>query len=90
MKYRRKADVVDAVQFYADKPETHERVNFGWPKEEGDSAPHPFDGKFWVTTVHGLHQIVRDGEWILKDERAAGVLVFSPEGFALLYEPVPA
>jgi hypothetical protein len=30
-------------------------ANFGWPKAEGDTAPHPLDGKYWIdpSVYHG-------------------------------------
>lgn len=63
-KYRKKPVVIEAVQFNSTDMSTQEHVNFGWPKEEGDSALHHLDGKFWCGTLEGEH-IVSEGDWII-------------------------
>lgn len=63
MKFRKKPVVVDAVQFFAGRPETHEHVNYSEPAADG-MIKSSLDNKFWIQTLEGP-LIVSDGDWII-------------------------
>lgn len=62
-KFRKKPVVIDAVQFKAADPSTHEHVNFSRPSTDGQSASS-VDGKYWVQTLEGP-LIVSEDDWII-------------------------
>lgn len=86
MKFRKKPVVIEAIQFFADKPETHLNVSYGWPKEEDDFSPHELDNKFWIATLEGRH-IVSDGDWIITGVKGEHYPC-KPDIFEMTYEPV--
>ena len=61
MKYRKKPVVIEATQFKAADPATHEHVSFGTP----DPASEPnLVGKYWITTLEGP-LFVSEDDWII-------------------------
>jgi len=76
----------EAVQFFADKPETHLNVSYGWPKGESDLTPHELDNKFLISTLEGRH-IVSEGDWIITGVKGEHYPC-KPDIFEMTYEPV--
>lgn len=77
MQLVKKPITIEATQFFANDKATQEHVNFGYPKNEEDTAPHEMDGKHWVGTPLG-NVVVVDSDWIvLRDGRPHSVLADS-------------
>ena len=85
MKFRKKPVVIDAVQFKAADKSTHEHVNYGWPKAEGDPSASPFDGKHWVQTLEGPLTVSED-DWIITGVKGEHYPC-KPDIFAATYDP---
>ena len=83
MLFRKRPVVVDAEQFWPDKP-----LPF---------SPEPyvaFDGERWyVTTAHNQTATLAPGDWIIKEPSGPGVVAFAaypckPDIFEASYTPV--
>lgn len=85
MKYVKKPIVIEAspVLDLATDP----RLNYGWPKEEGDTAPHPLDGKHWVSTANGP-VAVEVGDYVIKEPVGPGYYPCKPDIFEATYDRV--
>ncbi len=85
-KLRKKPVVIDATQFFAGDPATHEHVNYGWPKERGDERTHRLDGVYWIPTLEGEH-IVSEGDWVITGVKGEHYPC-KPDIFAATYDAV--
>lgn len=95
--FKTKARLIDAEQFFRDKPLPFAKrgpyVQFGCPC--GENAACSLCGKFWVTTAHGQHVTLEDGDWVVPEPSGPHVLAFAaypvkPDIFAATYEEVGA
>ena len=82
MKFRKKPIVIEATQFLADYPFTHQQVNYSEPQENCKSS---LDGKHWVQTMEGP-LIVSEGDWIITGIKGEHYPC-KPDIFAATYEP---
>lgn len=90
MKYRKKPVVIEATQFKASDPSTHEHVNFSYPCGEVLSRRPINDdsvkGKYWVQTLEGP-LIVSDGDYIITGVKGEHYPC-RPDIFEMTYERV--
>ena len=84
MKYVKKPIVVNATQVSAADLPLHPGVSFGWPKEENNTSPHPFDGKHWVRTANGP-VVVEAGDYLLEELQGGGYYPCKPGIFEATY-----
>lgn len=78
MKYRKKPVVIEAEQFFADKP-----LPFS------DRGACCYNGERWyVTTAHGHEAPIVDGDWIVPEPEGRGFYPVKPDIFSATYEPV--
>ena len=82
MKFRKKPIVIEATQFLADDPVTHQHVNYSGPKENCKGS---LDGKHWVQTMEGP-LIVSEGDWIITGIKGEHYPC-KPDIFAATYKP---
>lgn len=90
MKFRKKPVVIDAVQFFVDKP---------WPAcVKQATLQHNRRGErdYWpagapvVTTIHDQTTLVANGDWIITEPDGVHHYPCKPDIFAATYEPVDA
>jgi hypothetical protein len=86
MKFRKRPVVVEAIQFRVEDLSTHQHVNFGWPKAEGDLVKTGLDDKYWVQTLEGP-LVVSDRDWIVTGTAGEHYPV-KPDVFVTIYDPV--
>ena len=87
MEYIKKPIVVEAIQFKEIDTLSHQHVNFGVPKEEGDTTQHPLDGKYWVETKQGPVR-VDEGDFIITTKDGEHYPC-KPDVFHANYDAVP-
>lgn len=95
MKFARKPAVIEAEQFFHDKPLPFSSkgpyVAFGC--NCGRTAACSRCGRFYVTTAHGQTVTLTDGDWVIPEPTGPHVIAFAaypvkPDIFAATYEPV--
>lgn len=82
--YRKKPVVIEAEQLT--EFHTPSCLNFGYPKAEGDTTPHPLDGKHWIGTLEG-DMVANVGDWIITGVKGEQYPC-KPDIFEATYEPV--
>ena len=76
--FRKKPVVIEAEQFFADKPLPFE-----------DRGACMFDGSVWyVITAHGQETPIVDGDWIIPEPDNRGFYPCKPDIFTATYDPV--
>lgn len=88
MKYRKKPVVIEATQFKASDPSTHQHVNFSGPHHgsvDADGNPILY-GKHWVQTMEGP-LIVSEGDYIITGVKGEHYPC-KPDIFEMTYERV--
>jgi len=81
-KYRKKPVIVEAEQFWPDKP---------LPFRDRGPVVVQFDGDFYVTTIHGEYANLAPGDWVILEPRGKyRAYPCKPDIFEAAYEPVDA
>ena len=94
MMFRSKPRVIEAEQFFRDRPlpfrDKGPYVAFGCTC--GANGACSRCGKFWVTTAHGQTVTLTDGDWVIPEPGGPHVIAYSaypvkPDIFEQTYEP---
>lgn len=83
MKFRKKPVVIDAEQFWPDKPWPVGIRSGGRQVLQGESVQMP---RYWIATLEGFHE-VSPGDWIITGVKGEKYPC-KPDIFEMTYEPV--
>lgn len=95
MVFRTKPRMIEAEQFFRDKPlplrDKGPYVSFGCGCSEGGACSRC--DQFWVTTAHGQTVTLTDGDWVVPEPTGPHTIAFAaypikPDIFAMNYEPL--
>lgn len=81
--YRKKPIIVNAEQFFYDKPEIE---GVFYPSTSSDGKT--YIGDAWVVTIHNQKSFLQNGDWIIQEPDGEHYYPCKPDIFEATYEAV--